>query len=123
VDLSTGRPGEERDNELKKPVGINPDNSGGDGEPKKAVGYMTIALKVPQPSAEVYVNGTKTSQTGLDRLFSSPELEAGKEFQYEVRVRWVENGVTCEKMKLVIGSSGETIPLDFNAPEIVRAGK
>jgi uncharacterized protein (TIGR03000 family) len=130
------------DNDLKKPVGnsnsptpvgdaetkqpvVKTDsrNPVSDAETKKTASYMTLLVKVPQPGAELYVDGMKTTQTGLDRTFSSPELEPGREFQYEVTVRWVERGLTYEKKKLVVGSSGEVIPLDFTAPEVVRAGR
>jgi uncharacterized protein (TIGR03000 family) len=124
VDLSTGRPGGEKDKELRKPAGTSDSRyPAGDGETKKSVSYMTLLVKVPQAGAEVYVDGNKTTQTGMDRTFSSPELEPGREFQYEVTVRWVERGLTYEKKKVVIGSSGEVIPLDFTAPEVVRAGR
>lgn len=124
VDLSTGRPGGEKDKEISKPT------TSGDSKPptvetdaKKTVGYLTLAVKVPDPKAEVFVDGVKTVQTGVDRTFSSPELEPGKSFKYEVAVRWIDRGVTCETKKIVIGSPGEMIPVDFTTPEIVRAGR
>jgi uncharacterized protein (TIGR03000 family) len=142
VDLSTGRPLGLKDNDLKKPVGngdsrtpvgdadtkqpvVNTDsrNPVEDAGTRQPVSYMTLLVKVPQAGAELYVDGRKTNQTGTERIFSSPELEPGKEFQYEVTVRWVERGVVYEKKKLIVGSSGEVIPLDFTAPEVVRAGK
>jgi uncharacterized protein (TIGR03000 family) len=109
TDLSTGGP-----NSGKK-------NAGGVNDTKKPGGYLTLSVKVPHPGAEVFVDGVKTTQTGTDRIFSSPELEEGKEFRYEVTVRWIDHGATYEQKKIVIGSSGEKIPLDFTAPEVVRA--
>jgi uncharacterized protein (TIGR03000 family) len=124
VDLSTGRPPAQKDKEVMKPGGVGESNAPtGDVEPKKAVSYMTLAVKVPQPGAEVYVDGVKTTQTGTDRTFLSPDLEPGKGFQYEVTVRWVERGSTFEKKTIVIGSSGEVISMDFTTPEVLRAGK
>jgi uncharacterized protein (TIGR03000 family) len=113
ADLSTGHPG--NDEKTK-----NPSNPGG-GDAKKSVGFMTLSVKVPDPSAELLVNGVTTSQTGTERTFSSPELESGKEFQYEVTVRWLERGAINVQKKLVVGSSGDVIPLDFTVPEVLRA--
>jgi uncharacterized protein (TIGR03000 family) len=124
VDLSTGRPPSEKDKDLMKPVGVGDSTAPtGDVETKKAVSYMTLAVKVPQPGAEVYVDGVKTVQTGTDRTFFSPDLEPGMGFQYEVTVRWVERGSTIERKKTIIGTSGEVISMDFTTPEVVRAGK
>jgi uncharacterized protein (TIGR03000 family) len=86
-------------------------------------GCLILSVKVPQPAAEVYVGGVRTAQTGTDRLFESPVLEAGKEFRYEVTVRWVESGATCEKKKVVTGTPGEVVRVDFTAPDVVVSGK
>jgi uncharacterized protein (TIGR03000 family) len=111
TDLSTGGP-----NSGSK-------NPGASGDAKKPGGYLSLSVKVPDPSAELFVDGIKTTQSGLERTFCSPELEAGKEYRYELTVRWQENRATYERKKIVIGSSGETIPLDFTATEVVRAEK
>jgi uncharacterized protein (TIGR03000 family) len=117
TDLSTGGPNSGANN---PGAGSSP-ATGTDS--KKPTGYMTLSVKVPNPSADLFVDGTKTTQTGVERTFRSPELEDGKEFRYELTVRWLDQGVLYEKKKIVIGSSGEVIPLDFTAPEVVRASK
>ncbi len=88
-------------------------------------GCLTLAVKVPRDGAELYVDGVKTMQTGVERVFSSPRLEEGMRFRYEVTARWVENGSVQEMKKYVVGSSGETVQLDFTVPDqVVRpAGK
>ena len=30
---------------------------------------LVLSVKVPQPAAEVFVNGVKTAQTGTDRIY------------------------------------------------------
>jgi uncharacterized protein (TIGR03000 family) len=114
VDLSTGRPGGGNK---------NTNNPGTGGSTNKSSGYMSLSVKVPNPGAELLVDGVKTQQTGTDRTFSSPDLEPGKEYRYEVTVRWVDQGVTYEKRRIVIGSLGQTIPLDFTGPEALTAEK
>jgi uncharacterized protein (TIGR03000 family) len=87
-------------------------------------GCLILSVKVPQPGAEVFVDGVKTAQTGTDRLFESPVLEGGKAFQYELTARWVQGGVVQEKKKTVTGTPGEVVRVDFTAPDaVVTAGK
>lgn len=85
--------------------------------------HLTLSVKVPHTTADVYVEGVKTTQTGTDRLFESPPLDAGKQFRYELIARWVEDGVRVERKKVVTGKPGEVITVDFNAPEVVLTGR
>ena len=48
---------------------------------------LILSVRVPQPAAEVFVNGVKTTQTGTDRTFESPPLDAGKQYKYELTAR------------------------------------
>jgi len=74
---------------------------------------LHLSVKVPQPAAEVFVDGVKTTQTGTDRIYESPPLEAGKEYAYEIVARWVEGGATVERKKTVTGKPGEVIRVDL----------
>lgn len=79
-------------------------------------GVMIVSVKVPQPNAEIIVDGVKTSQTGTDRLFESPQLEMGKQFRYEITARWMEGGVVREKKMAAVGTAGEVVRVDFTMP-------
>lgn len=46
-----------------------------------------IEMTVPA-TAEVWLDGHKTHQTGSERLFVTPPLERGKPATYAMRVRW-----------------------------------
>ena len=76
-------------------------------------GALVISVKVPQPYAEVFVDGKKTNLTGSDRIFESPPLEAGKQYKYEITARWIEGGAQREAKKAVVGSAGEVVRVDF----------
>jgi uncharacterized protein (TIGR03000 family) len=91
--------------------------------PTAGNGCLTLAVKVPQPGAEVFVDGVKTKQTGTDRLFESPECPGGREVRYEVTVRWVEGDAVREEKRLAAGTPGDVVRLDFTAPQIVVTGK
>jgi uncharacterized protein (TIGR03000 family) len=81
-----------------------------------AAAMLVLSVKLPQPAAEVFVNGKKTTQTGTDRIYESPPLEAGKQYKYELTARWVEGGATREVKKAVIGTPGEVVRVDFTKP-------
>jgi uncharacterized protein (TIGR03000 family) len=80
-------------------------------------GCMILSVKVPQPAAEVFVDGHKTTLTGTDRTFESPAMEAGKELRYELTARWVERGAVVERKKVVTGKPGEVVRVDFAQPD------
>ena len=76
-------------------------------------GCLILSVRVPQPAAEVFVDGKKTQQTGTDRTFESPPLGAGKGYSYTVTARWIERGQTVEMSKVVSGVPGEVVRVDF----------
>lgn len=88
----------------------------------KVGGCLILSVKVPQPAAEVMVDGRKTTQTGTDRIFESPPLEAGKTYAYTVTARWVERGQVVEMSKAVTGAPGEVVRVDFGTP-VIMTGK
>ncbi|MCI0702955.1 MAG: TIGR03000 domain-containing protein [Planctomycetia bacterium] len=91
-------------------------------EPAKQGGCLFLSVKLPQPAAEVLVDGVKTVQTGTDRIFESPPLEAGRTYKYTLTARWVERGEVLEVTRIVTGTPGEVVRVDFTAP-VVTTGK
>ncbi len=71
-----------------------------------------IWLRVPQ-SAEIWVNGVKTKQTGESRYFFSPPLTPGKKYSYQVRLRWMKDGKPVEETQRILVGAGRTIRRDF----------
>ena len=82
-------------------------------------GCLVLSVKVPQPAAEVFVDGQKTVLTGTDRTFESPAVDAGKDIRYELTARWVERGAVVERKKTVTGKPGEVVRVDFTMPDVV----
>jgi uncharacterized protein (TIGR03000 family) len=72
-----------------------------------------INLTVPA-NAEVWFSGNKTASTGAERSFVTPQLERGRRFAYDVRVRWMENGKTMEKVQKVPVQAGSRLNLSIN---------
>jgi uncharacterized protein (TIGR03000 family) len=96
------------------PVVTGPGAAAGAPVPGANVGgCLVLSVKVPQPAAEVLVDGKKTTQTGTDRIFESPPLEGGKGYEYTVTARWIERGQVVEMSKVVSGTPGEVVRVDF----------
>ena len=79
-------------------------------------GCLVLSVKVPQPAAEVLVDGVKTVQTGTDRIYESPPLDAGQAYKYTVTARWMERGQVREVTRVVTGTPGEVVRVDFSTP-------
>jgi len=95
------------------PIKPEPGKTGSDSPVPGMGSPLFLSVKVPQPTAEILVDGHKTAQTGLDRTFESPPLEPGKQYRYELTARWVEGGATREMKKAVVGMAGEVVRVDF----------
>jgi uncharacterized protein (TIGR03000 family) len=78
---------------------------------------MAHLLVIVPENAELWFNGTKTTQTGTQREFVSPELAPGKNYSYEVKARWQENGKTVEQVRTVHVQANDWKPVDFTKPE------
>jgi uncharacterized protein (TIGR03000 family) len=83
-------------------------------EKEKSGEGMVITVKLPQANAEVLVDGKPTTQTGTDRTFESPPLEAGTYYKYTVTARWMEDGKPIEKSQTAIGTRGGKVHLEFS---------
>jgi putative membrane protein len=74
-----------------------------------------ITLVVPA-DAEVFFDGHRTTQKGTERLYTTPPLAAGKEFHYEVVVRWTKDGKPAEEKRKVTVTGGGSARVDFTRP-------
>jgi uncharacterized protein (TIGR03000 family) len=71
-----------------------------------------VTVKVPA-DAEVWLEGKKTTSTGSVREFQSPPLEAGYEYTYTLRARWLQNGKEITQTQEVGVSAGAHVNVDF----------
>ncbi len=65
------------------------------------------------PGAQLWFNDVATTQSGRVRTFTTPELQQGRTYEYEVRVRWMENGGPVERTKTIDLTPGRVIDLDL----------
>ena len=84
--------------------------------PTEATAFR-VTIRVPAEDAEVWVNKDyQTKQTGLERTFETPPLDAGT-YRYEVIARWVEAGEGRAESREVVAKPGDSVVVDFTAPQ------
>ncbi len=74
----------------------------------------TVEVRVPA-DAKVWFDGLPTTMTGNDRVFTSPPLDAGKAYEYEVRAQWMQDGKPVEKTLSVQVTAGQRSLANFVA--------
>jgi uncharacterized protein (TIGR03000 family) len=65
------------------------------------------------PGEQLWFDNVATTQSGPVRTFTTPELQPGREYEYQVKVRWMDNGTSVERMKTVDLTPGSVIDLDL----------
>jgi uncharacterized protein (TIGR03000 family) len=75
-----------------------------------------VVVTVPNPNAEVWIQGQLMPVKGRQRMFTSPTLEPGQEYTYEIRARWSENEQTTDQTRTVPIRPGEQVVIDFARP-------
>jgi uncharacterized protein (TIGR03000 family) len=74
----------------------------------------TAMLHVSVPAdAQVWIEGEATRQRGPQREFVSPALQPGKEYEYTVKARWMQDGKPVERTKTVSVHANDTKNVNF----------
>jgi uncharacterized protein (TIGR03000 family) len=73
----------------------------------------TVRVELPDPDAKVLFDDTLTTQTGTDRVFTTPPLDPSKSYTYTVRATWMEDGKEVTKTKDVRIQAGQPTMIDF----------
>lgn len=79
---------------------------------------VNIEVRVPA-KAIVSLGGMQSGKTGPVRKFVSPPIAAGKEFAYEVRGTWVEDGKEVTRTRRFKVRAGDSVTVDLTRPELV----
>jgi uncharacterized protein (TIGR03000 family) len=64
-----------------------------------------VRVQVPA-EAKVWIDGTDTTSTGPVREFNSPPLTPGKQYSYDIKATWNENGHDVTQTQHVKVSAG-----------------
>ena len=76
-----------------------------------------VRIKVPTEDTILEVQGVRTQQKGLERLFKSPALANGKRYFYDAKATWTINGKTITREKSVLVTAGSTVELDMTVED------
>ena len=60
---------------------------------------VMLTVLVPNADAKVFLNGTATTLKGEERVFQSPPMDPGKNYQYTVTARWMKDGKMVEQKR------------------------
>lgn len=75
-----------------------------------------IEVHVPTVDTRVWFDNQPTRQQGLEREYASPALPPGRDFQYTVRARWLQNGQAVEQTEVVRFQAGDRVAVNFPRP-------
>ena len=74
------------------------------------------------PRDALWVEGQRTSATGLVRDFESPPLTPGKKYLYTVRTAWYENGKWVgQSVEVPVRSEAVAVYLERTPAQVTKA--
>jgi uncharacterized protein (TIGR03000 family) len=76
---------------------------------------VRLTVRVP-PDAQVWFENTLTTQRGAERDFQSPQLTPGRDYTYDIRARWRQDGRDVDQTRHVTVHAGSQVNVDFTAP-------
>ena len=101
--LAPNAPGIERRADYYSPDGLSASG-------REIPVYLEVLIA---PTAEIIIEGAKTTQTGSRRLFVSPPLKSGQNYTYELKAKWTENGKEMNRSRKIPVRAGETKMVDL----------
>ena len=96
----------------KKPA----DDKKDDGKKDDTVAPATLIVNLPT-NATLVINGMQMTSTSARRIFESPNLTAGKVYEYDLLAQMIENGQVVNRTRTITVRAGQQseITFDFNA--------
>ncbi len=88
-------------------VGKNPT-----GSQQQNVAYIRVLVPA---NAKVWFNGSDTAVEGDQRVFTTPELQPGKSYKYEVKAQWNVNGKVVTRTKEATFHPGDGVTVNFTS--------
>lgn len=83
--------------------------------PDAPAGTVLLNVQVPA-NAKVWIDGAPTTSTGLQRTFVSPPLTPGREFTYEVKAQWTDNGQQVTRTRRIPVQAGQAVDINLQRP-------
>ena len=82
--------------------------------PPIASSIATIRVILPDPQATVVFDGRKTSSTGSERVYNTPDLTPGGSYEYQLQVSWMQDGKQVTQQRSVAVTPGKTTDVVFS---------
>jgi uncharacterized protein (TIGR03000 family) len=83
--------------------------------PQEANTTAQLRVQVPDPNAQIWLNGAATKVSGTSRVFVTPPLSTGYTHTYEVRARWMDaNGQMRDQVRNVEVQPGQEVIVNFS---------
>jgi uncharacterized protein (TIGR03000 family) len=82
-------------------------------QPAAGAAPATVEVLLPSPTALVWFNDHATKQTGAVRNFTTPPLEPGQDYHYEVTASWRQGGKTVTARRTATVSAGGAAVVNF----------
>jgi uncharacterized protein (TIGR03000 family) len=73
-----------------------------------------VTVIVPA-DADVFFDGTPTSQAGTERVFETPPLTPGQNYYYEIEAQWSANGEPFDQARKINVTAGSRVTVDFTS--------
>jgi uncharacterized protein (TIGR03000 family) len=80
----------------------------------------SVEVTVPE-AANVWFDGSPTTTAGTVRNFQTPPLLAGRQYSYEVRATWQQDGQEMSQTQTVSVSAGQPTRLVFPISTVASA--
>jgi uncharacterized protein (TIGR03000 family) len=77
---------------------------------------VNVTVRV-SPNAEIWFDGSKTTQTGNRREFVSPAITSDGEHTYAIRARWTEDGREIDQTRTVSFHAGDRLTVNFTTSQ------
>jgi uncharacterized protein (TIGR03000 family) len=82
----------------------------------------TVVIKLPA-DAKLYFDDRPTKQVGAERTYVTPELTPGKEYAYQVKIEYTQDGRIMTQTKSVSVRAGQTSRVEFGeAAAVAKSG-
>jgi len=78
-----------------------------------------LEIVLPDPAAEVRLDGRLLEGAGSDRWFATPPLEPNQLYKYAVTARWQKGGQTVTENRTATVKAGTSVTVDFTRPASV----
>jgi uncharacterized protein (TIGR03000 family) len=93
-----------------------PSEAGAFGSASGAARNRPVSVNVTVPAdAQIWFGDVKTDRTGTFRQFVSPPVAPGREYTYDVKATWTQNGKEVTQTRNVTVHAGDVINLSFRS--------